>query len=62
MQHFIMVYKMLQRIQQPLLETTGQTRSLRDKFIFWFFYVHYTTHGTNGFTSHPIEAMVKCLA
>ena len=28
-----------------------------------FFYVHYTTHETNGFTSHPKdEAMVKCLA
>ena len=28
-----------------------------------FFYIRYTTHGTNGFTSHPKdEAMVKCLA
>ena len=28
-----------------------------------FFYVRHTTHGTNGFTSHPNdEAMVKCLA
>ena len=29
-----------------------------------FFYVHYTTHGTYSFTSHPkVEAiMVKCLA
>ena len=28
-----------------------------------FFYMHYTTQGTNGFTSHPKdEAMVKCLA
>ena len=27
------------------------------------FYMRYTTHGTNGFTSHPKdEAMVKCLA
>ena len=28
-----------------------------------FFYVRYTTHWTNGVTSHPKdEAMVKCLA
>ena len=29
-----------------------------------FFYVHYTTHGTYSFTSHPKDEaiMVKCLA
>ena len=29
-----------------------------------FFYVHYTTHGTHSFTSHPKDEaiMVKCLA
>ena len=44
-------------------ETPGQTPSLNDKCP-GFFYVHYTTHGTYIFTSHPKDKaiMVKCLA
>ena len=46
--HLIRVYKVLRGIKQPLLDKcTG------------FFYMRYTTHGTNGFTSHP---KVMCLA
>ncbi len=43
--------------------TLGRTPSLYDKCT-GFFYVRYTTHGTNGFTSHPKDEaiMVKCLA
>ena len=36
----------------------GQTPSLFDKFT-GFFYIHYTTHGTNGFTSHPNSIQFK---
>ena len=53
---------MLRRIKQPQPGTPGRTPSLFDKCT-GFFYMRYTTHGTNGFTSHPKdEAMVKCLA
>ena len=53
--------KMHRRIQQPQPGTLGQTLSLFDKCP-GFFYVRYTTHMTNSFTSHPKEeAVVKCL-
>ena len=44
-------------------EAPGQAPSLYDKCP-GFFYVHYTTHGTYSFTSHPKDEaiMVKCLA
>ena len=46
-------------------ETPGQAPSL-SRFCKCpgFFYVHYTTHGTYSFTSHPKDEaiMVKCLA
>ena len=44
-------------------ETPGQAPSLNDKCP-GFFYVHYTTHGTYSFTSHPKDEAitVKCLA
>ena len=62
--HLIRVYKLLWRIQQPQQGTPGRTPSLFDKCT-GFFYMRYTTHGTNGFTSHPKDEaiiMVKCLA
>ena len=54
----------MRRILQPTKpETPGQTPSLNDKCT-GFFYVHYTTHGTYSFTSHPKDEaiMVKCFA
>ena len=52
-------YKGLQGAQPG---TPGQTPSLFDMCT-GFFYMRYTTHETNGFTSHPKDAaMVKCLA
>ena len=50
-------------LQPTKPETPGQTPSLNDKCT-GFFYVHYTTHGTYSFTSHPKDEaiMVKCLA
>ena len=50
-------------LQQTKPETPGQTPSLNDKCT-GFFYVHYTTHGTYSFTSHPKDEaiMVKRLA
>ena len=51
--HHVMFYKVLWCNMQPTKPgTLGQTPSLIDKYT-GFFYVHYTTHGTNGFTSHP---------
>ena len=61
---FVRVYKVMRRNLQPTKpETPGQTPSLNDKCT-GFFYVHYTTHGTYSFTSHPKDEaiMVKCLA
>ncbi len=45
-------------------ETQGQPPLLFCNKCTGFFYAHYTTHGTNGFTSHPKDEaiMVKCLA
>ena len=58
----IRVYKVLQRIQQLQPGTPGRAPSLFEKCT-GFFNMRYTTHGTNGFMSHPKdEAMVKCLA
>ena len=52
---------MLRRIQQPQPGTPGRTPYLFDKCT-GFFCMHYTTHGTNGFMSHPKdEAMAMCL-
>ncbi len=59
-----MIYKVLWRNMQPIKPgTPGRTPSLFDKCT-GFFFVRYTTHGTNGFTSHPKDEaiMVKCLA
>ena len=56
--------KVMRRNLQPTEpETPGQTPSLNDKCT-GFFYVHYTTHGTFSFTSHPKDEAitVKCLA
>ena len=63
LKHHVMVYKVLWRNMLPIRPgTPGRTPSLFDKCT-GFFYMRYTTHGTNGFTSHPKdEAMVKCLA
>ena len=61
---FVRVYKVMRRNLQPTKpETPGQTPFLNDKCT-GFFYVHYTTHGTYSFTSHPKDEaiMVKCLA
>ncbi len=58
-----MVYKVLWHNMQPIKPgTPGRTPSLFDKCT-GFFYMHYTTHETNGFTSHPKEEaiMVTCL-
>ena len=41
-------------------ETPGQTPSLKDKCT-GLFYVHYTTHGTYSFTSHPKGRRTKQL-
>ncbi len=49
---------------QPIkLRMPGQTPFLYDKYT-GIFDVHYTTHGTYGFTSHPKNEaiMVKCLS
>ena len=57
-------YKVMRRNLQPTKpETPGQTPSLNEECT-GFFYVHYTTHGTYSFTSHPKDEaiMVKCLA
>ena len=45
-------------------ETTGASPLLFYNKCPGFFYVHYTTHGTYSFTSHPKDEaiMVKCLA
>ena len=54
---------MRRNLQPTKPETPGQTPSLNDRCT-GFFYVHYTTHGTYSFTSHPKDEaiMVKCLA
>ena len=51
------VYKVLRRIKQPHSGTPGRTPSLFDKCT-GFFYMRYTTHGTNGFTSHPKDESI----
>ncbi len=64
MKYLVRVYKLLQRIQQPLPETPGQTPFFLAISVTGFFYVRYTTHGTYGFTSNLKDEaiMVKCLA
>ena len=44
--YIIRVYKVLRRIQQSQPGTPGRTPSLFEN-------MRYTTHGNNGFTSHP---------
>ena len=56
MQHLIKVYKVLQRIQQPLPGTLRRAPSLCDTGIFYF----QTTHGTNGF--QPIQRTKQWLS
>ena len=52
-----------QRFDQYALISTRAKPLLFSISCTGFYYMHYTTHGTNGFTSHPKdEAMVKCLA
>ena len=61
--HRIRVCKVLWRIQQSQPGTSGRTPSLFNERTVFFYMPFYTTHGTNGFTSHPKdEAMDKCLA
>ena len=56
---FVRVYKVMRRNLQPTKpETPGQSPSFNDKCT-GFFYVHYTTHGTYSFTSHPKDE-VSC--
>ncbi len=52
-----MVLKVLRRIQQPLPETPGQIL-LFVKSVAVLFDVHYTTHRTYGFTSHPKDEAI----
>ena len=51
------------RILLPFQKHRGMPLLFHDKCS-GFFYVHYTTHGTYNFTSHPKDEaiMVKCLA
>ena len=55
--------RVLRRIKQPLPETPGKPLLLSISTS-GFFYVHYTTHGTYGLTSHPKDGaiVVECLA
>ena len=59
-----MVYKVLCPNMLPIKpEHRGKPPSLYDKCT-WLFYVHYTTHRTYGFSSHPKDAammVVSCL-
>ena len=55
---------MYYNVQGAIPETPGQAPLLFHDKCTGFFYVHYTTHGTYSFTSHPKDEaiMVKCLA
>ena len=60
--NYVVPYKVIRRIQHSQPGTPGRAPSLFDKCT-GFFYMRYTTHGTNGFMSNQKDkAMVKCLA
>ena len=59
--YYVAPYKVLRRIQQPQPGTLWQTPSVFDKCTGFF----YTTHGINGFMSHPgtkqwLSVLLKC--